>query len=41
MAKNPGLKGSILVATGQIPLSSLSKYTKYAISSLKDISMQS
>ena len=41
MAKNAGLKGSILVATGQIPLSILSKYTKYAISSLKDISMHS
>ena len=41
MAKNAGLKGSILVATGQIPLSSLSKYTKYAIPSLRDISMYS
>ena len=41
MAKNAGLKGSILVATGQIPLSRLSEYTKYAISSLKDISINS
>ena len=41
MAKNAGLKGSILVSTGQVPLRSLSAYTNYAISSLNDISVYS
>lgn len=37
MAKNAGLKGSILVATGQTPLEELLNYTPTSVESLKEV----
>ena len=37
MAKNAGLKGSILVATGQTPLEELLDYTPTSVEKLKEV----
>ena len=37
MAKNAGLKGSILVATGQIPVNKLKELTYTTVHTLKEV----
>lgn len=40
MAKNGGLLGSILVATGQTPFEELQQYTKMVVCTLKDVCIE-